>query len=476
MLRRGALVLFLLIASGIAALFAANQAGITWPWQRETTAETPAAERAPDTASQQREEKTGPESESAAAPAEKSPSSPETARKEAEKAIEQTTAALSPSAAPSEPKPDDDDVDIDISRISADGSSVFAGRAEPNKYVTVLENGKPAGTVRADANGEWSLSTEHKFASTDPKLTYEVSDAPPPAPTPPAPEPKVAEAPAAAPSNSAASDAMKKFEDMVAEAREEAKKEEEAKKQEEQSQSAAAPSQPAEAPKPDTGTKTAEVAPSAPAEATPPEQTPAGKPTVTEQPEPEKPATAEAPRESREAAATSSTAASGASSDRASSDSASSGSTSSGSASSGSSSAAAAKADTTVAAAATAGAAAQKSVSIPVPIMFVYNEANLTPDGERAAKLLLEYLTLKRYSAIELTGHADERGTYEYNMDLSRERLNTVASRLKEGGYSGDLTLVPKGKSEPYTGVDRKRYTGEALFQLDRRVELRVAR
>lgn len=456
MLRRGALVLFLLIASGIAALFAANQAGITWPWQRETTAETPAAERAPDTASQQREEKTGPESESAAAPAEKNPSSPETARKEAEKAIEQTTAALSPSAAPSEPKPDDDDVDIDISRISADGSSVFAGRAEPNKYVTVLENGKPAGTVRADANGEWSLSTEHKFASTDPKLTYEVSDAPPPAPTPPAPEPKVAEAPAAAPSNSAASDAMKKFEDMVAEAREEAKKEEEAKKQEEQSQSAAAPSQPAEAPKPDTGTKTAEVAPSAPAEATPPEQTPAGKPTVTEQPEPEKPATVEAPRESREAAATSSTAASGASS----------GSASSGSSTSGSSSSAAA----------TAGAAAQKSVSIPVPIMFVYNEANLTPDGERAAKLLLEYLTLKRYSAIELTGHADERGTYEYNMDLSRERLNTVASRLKEGGYSGDLTLVPKGKSEPYTGVDRKRYTGEALFQLDRRVELRVAR
>ncbi len=461
MLRRGALALFLLIASGIAALFAANQAGITWPWQRETTAETPAAERAPDTASQQSEEKTGPESESATAPAEKSPSSPETARKEAEKAIEQTTAALSPSAAPPKPKPDDDDVDIDISRISADGSSVFAGRAEPNKYVTVLENGKPAGTVQADANGEWSLSTEHKFASTDPKLTYEVSDAPPPAPTPPAPEPKVAEAPAAAPSNSAASDAMKKFEDMVAEAREEAKKEEEAKKQEEQSQSAAAPSQPAEAPKPDTGTKTAEVAPSAPAEATPPEQTPAGKPTVTEQPEPEKPATAEAPRESREAAATSSTAASGASS---------------GSASSGNSSSAAAKADTTVAAAATAGAAAQKSVSIPVPIMFVYNEANLTPDGERAAKLLLEYLTLKRYSAIELTGHADERGTYEYNMDLSRERLNTVASRLKEGGYSGDLTLVPKGKSEPYTGVDRKRYTGEALFQLDRRVELRVAR
>lgn len=464
MLRRGALVLFLLVASGIAALFAANHAGITWPWQRETTAETPVSERAPETASQQREEKAAPD-ENGATPAGKDAApSPETARQEAEKAIEQTTAALSPSAAPpSEPGPDS--VDIDISRISGDGASVFAGRAEPNKYVTVLENGKPAGTVQADANGEWSLSTEHKFASTDPKLTYEVSDAPPPAPEPPAPEPKVAEAPAASPSNSAASEAMKKFEDMVAEAREEAKKEEEAK----QSQGATASSQPAETSKPDAETKTADATPSAPAEK-PAEQSTAGTP-VTKQPEPDKPATADAPRESREAAAASSTEAASASSG-----SAVSGSASSSGSSSGSSSSAAAKADTTVAAAATTGAAAQKSAPIPVPIMFVYNEATLTPDGERAAKLLLEYLTLKRYSAIELTGHADERGTYEYNMDLSRERLNAVASRLKDGGYAGDLTLVPKGKSEPYAGVDRKRYTGEALFQLDRRVELRIAR
>ena len=38
----------------------------------------------------------------------------------------------------------------------------------------------------------------------------------------------------------------------------------------------------------------------------------------------------------------------------------------------------------------------------------------------------------------------------------------------------GDLELVPKGKTEPYTGVVRSEYNQEELYQLDRRVELVV--
>ncbi len=113
---------------------------------------------------------------------------------------------------------------------------------------------------------------------------------------------------------------------------------------------------------------------------------------------------------------------------------------------------------------------------IPVPIMFVYNEAELTPEGQRGVGLLLEYVKLERLPSIELSGHADERGTDEYNMDLSRERLETVQRILREGGYDGQLKLSPKGKSEPFTGVDRTKFTQEALFQLDRRVELHIVR
>jgi hypothetical protein len=60
-------------------------------------------------------------------------------------------------------------------------------------------------------------------------------------------------------------------------------------------------------------------------------------------------------------------------------------------------------------------------------------------------------------------------------MTLSKERLETVARYLKDGGFNGELELVPKGKREPFTGVVRSQYPQEELYQLDRRVELVIA-
>lgn len=114
--------------------------------------------------------------------------------------------------------------------------------------------------------------------------------------------------------------------------------------------------------------------------------------------------------------------------------------------------------------------------TIPIPIQFVYREATFTPDGEKAANLLLQYLQLGKQSEVTLSGHADERGTEALNMELSRQRLRTVENYLRSGGYEGQLELVPKGKSEPFTGVDRTGFSREELFQLDRRVELRLAK
>lgn len=114
--------------------------------------------------------------------------------------------------------------------------------------------------------------------------------------------------------------------------------------------------------------------------------------------------------------------------------------------------------------------------AIPIPIQFVYRKATFTPDGEKAANLLLQYLQAGALSEITLSGHADERGTEALNMELSRERLKTVESYLRSGGYQGKLELLAKGKSEPFTGVDRTTFAKEELFQLDRRVELRPAK
>jgi nucleoid-associated protein YgaU len=44
---------------------------------------------------------------------------------------------------------------FDVVRIKPNGDAVFAGRAEPGAVVTILDAGKPIGTVTADTRGEW---------------------------------------------------------------------------------------------------------------------------------------------------------------------------------------------------------------------------------------------------------------------------------------------------------------------------------
>jgi outer membrane protein OmpA-like peptidoglycan-associated protein len=111
---------------------------------------------------------------------------------------------------------------------------------------------------------------------------------------------------------------------------------------------------------------------------------------------------------------------------------------------------------------------------VPVPIQFEFQTAQFTPYGRQAAAKLMEYLKVSSRTAIALSGHADDRGSDTYNMDLSRKRLQTVEFFLRASGYTGELKLVPMGKSEPFRGVDRSSMSREELFQLDRRVELHI--
>ena len=116
-----------------------------------------------------------------------------------------------------------------------------------------------------------------------------------------------------------------------------------------------------------------------------------------------------------------------------------------------------------------------QSASAPsanAPITFTYNDTTFTPEGRRAADLLAKYLLAQQPTTVSLTGHADERGSDQYNMELSRRRLAVVADYLRGTGFAGKLELIPKGRSEPYTAVDRDGLPKEDVFQLDRRVEL----
>ncbi len=119
-------------------------------------------------------------------------------------------------------------------------------------------------------------------------------------------------------------------------------------------------------------------------------------------------------------------------------------------------------------------AAPAGAASAPTPITFVYREPTFTDDGRKAAQILADFLKDQKLDAITLSGHADERGTPQHNMELSRQRLDSVAQLLRQAGYNGRMVLIPKGESEPFAGVDRRRLDKEQLYQLDRRVELRA--
>ena len=129
----------------------------------------------------------------------------------------------------------------------------------------------------------------------------------------------------------------------------------------------------------------------------------------------------------------------------------------------------------TVAASAPPPPAKAAPLAEPRPITFAYDEAALTSAGRREALALGEYVRQRRLDSVTLSGHADERGSDYYNMELSRQRLETVAHILRESGYSGRLVLVPKGKREPFAAEGRDRLPTEEAFQLDRRVQLRLA-
>jgi outer membrane protein OmpA-like peptidoglycan-associated protein len=110
-------------------------------------------------------------------------------------------------------------------------------------------------------------------------------------------------------------------------------------------------------------------------------------------------------------------------------------------------------------------------VAVPMPINFVYNEATFTPAGEDAMKELIE--AAQGVSTMKLVGHTDPRGAPEYNMKLSRDRVNAVAKKLGEAHVTAKITVEWRGASEPFDVSvlpDGDKLSQEEVWQLDRRV------
>ncbi len=82
--------------------------------------------------------------------------------------------------------------------------------------------------------------------------------------------------------------------------------------------------------------------------------------------------------------------------------------------------------------------------------LFDYDSATLRDDGRAAASKNADYL--KRWTALRITveGHADSRGTAEYNLALGGRRATVVKDYLVSLGVAADrVATISKGKEQP---------------------------
>jgi peptidoglycan-associated lipoprotein len=95
------------------------------------------------------------------------------------------------------------------------------------------------------------------------------------------------------------------------------------------------------------------------------------------------------------------------------------------------------------------------SVNVGDIVYFTTDSSELTP--EATATLQKQALWLQQYPQYTITieGHADERGTREYNIALGARRATTVRNFLAQNGINGSrIRTISYGKERPVAVCD----------------------
>jgi peptidoglycan-associated lipoprotein len=101
-------------------------------------------------------------------------------------------------------------------------------------------------------------------------------------------------------------------------------------------------------------------------------------------------------------------------------------------------------------------------------VYFDFDKAEIRAEAQAILACHGKYLTDRPSAAMTLEGHADERGTREYNLGLGERRGNAVSSALQaNGGQASQLNVVSYGEERP-TCSD----SNEECWGKNRRVEI----
>ena len=87
---------------------------------------------------------------------------------------------------------------------------------------------------------------------------------------------------------------------------------------------------------------------------------------------------------------------------------------------------------------------------VPDRVFFATNESVLTTASRETLRKQASYLRKNSKITIVLEGHADERGTREYNLALGERRANAAKDYLMTYGISSNrISVLSYGKERP---------------------------
>jgi len=101
---------------------------------------------------------------------------------------------------------------------------------------------------------------------------------------------------------------------------------------------------------------------------------------------------------------------------------------------------------------------------------FEYDRSDLRSDSKSAVDTNVSMMAKHSDMKIEVQGHADDRGTTQYNMALGQRRANQVLRYMESNGISSSrLRSVSYGEESPLSvGED------EGAWSQNRRAEFKI--
>jgi peptidoglycan-associated lipoprotein len=87
---------------------------------------------------------------------------------------------------------------------------------------------------------------------------------------------------------------------------------------------------------------------------------------------------------------------------------------------------------------------------VPDRVFFATNKSSLTTKARETLRKQSTYLRKNKDLNVTIEGHADERGTREYNLALGERRANAAKDYLMTYGISGKrISTISYGKEKP---------------------------